>query len=215
MSQLQVVHLSMPESVLENEFQLTTIQANRSRFVTMCRWVVEIVNGRIKRDYRLFRHVFNNRSAPHLKEDLRIACALINKYHVVIDDHPDAALYASIAKARLLLPNHLSDFVNRENMNRRSVNFQRIDGNHPQLNSFPKLSIEQLKIFALGTYQIKQAVSYYGEHVRHSGTYIVEINQEVDEDVPLILGLNNYLLRGRIRSRHISNIRSRHIMFIC
>lgn len=91
-------------------------------------------------------------------------------------------------------------------MNRRSVNFQRIDGNHPQLNSFPKLSIEQLKIFALGTYQIKQAVSYYGEHVRHSGTYIVEINQEVDEDVPLILGLNNYLLRGRIRSRHISNI---------
>lgn len=99
MSQLQVVHLSMPESVLENEFQLTTIQANRSRFVTMCRWVVQIVNGRIKRDYRLFRHVFNNRSAPHLKEDLRIACALINKYHVVIDDHPDAALYASIAKA--------------------------------------------------------------------------------------------------------------------
>lgn len=39
----------MPETVNENEFQLTTLQANNSRFVTMCRWVVEVVNEGIKR----------------------------------------------------------------------------------------------------------------------------------------------------------------------
>ncbi|CAH2109159.1 unnamed protein product [Euphydryas editha] len=31
------------------------------------------------------------------------------------------------------------------------------------------------------------------------------VNREVDEEVLLVLGLNNYLLRGRIRSRRISN----------
>ncbi|KAH9636739.1 hypothetical protein HF086_007637 [Spodoptera exigua] len=75
----------MPESLLENEHQLTTQQANRSRLVTMCRWVVEIVNGGIKRDYRLFRHVFNNRAAMHLNDDFRICCALLNKFHVTIN----------------------------------------------------------------------------------------------------------------------------------
>ncbi|KAL0860541.1 hypothetical protein ABMA27_009912 [Loxostege sticticalis] len=194
----------MPETVNENEFQLTTLQANNSRFVTMCRWVVEVVNGRIKRDFRLFRHVYNNRAARHLKGDLKIACALLNKYHRLIEDPPEAALYVTIAKARQLLPNHLSDFVYRENMNRRSALFQTIDGNNPHLDTFPQLSIDDLKRFALGTYQLKQAVSYYGEHVRQTGTYTIEINNQVDEDIPLVLGQNNYLLRGRIRSRHVS-----------
>lgn len=40
----------MPESLLEGEHQLTTEQANRSRCVTICRWVVEVVNGCFKRD---------------------------------------------------------------------------------------------------------------------------------------------------------------------
>lgn len=76
--------------------------------------------------------------------------------------------------------------------------------NHPQLNSFPKLNINDLKRFALGTYQLKQARSYYGEHIRSSGTYCIEVNTEIDEDVPLILGLNNCLVRARIKSRHVS-----------
>lgn len=89
-------------------------------------------------------------------------------------------------------------------MNRRSALFQTIDGNNPHLDTFPQLSIDDLKRFALGTYQLKQAVSYYAEHVRQTGTYTIEINNQVDEDIPLVLGQNNYLLRGRIRSRHVS-----------
>ncbi|XP_028165896.1 uncharacterized protein LOC114356746 [Ostrinia furnacalis] len=195
----------MPESLLENEHQLTTQQANRSRFVTMCRWVVEVVNGRIKRDFRLFRHVFNNRAAMHLKDDFKIGCALLNKFHVAIDDPPEALEYVAIAKNRLFLENHLASYVENENLNRRRAIFQTIDGNHPHLVRFPKLLITDLKRFALGTYQLKQARSYYGEHVRHSGIYSVEINNEIDDDIPLILGLNNYLLRGRIKSRHVSS----------
>ncbi|XP_072946923.1 uncharacterized protein [Epargyreus clarus] len=195
----------MPESLLENERQLTTEQANRSRLVTMCRWVIEVVNGRVKRDFRLFRHVFNNRAAMHLKDDFRISCALLNKFHIVIDNPPEALEYVTIAKSRLSLVNHLATYVEQENINRRRVCFQTIDSNNPHLDRFPRLTISDLKRLALGTYQMKQARSYYGEHVRQSGMYSVEINNELDDDVPLVLGLNNYLLRGRIKSRHVNS----------
>lgn len=141
----------MPESLLEGEHQLTTLQANRSRFVTMCRWVVEIVNGRIKRDYRLFRNVFSNRAAKHLMADLKIACALINKFHPPIEDPPHAAQYVTIAKRRLYMPNYLSEYVELENINRRRAIFTTIEGNIPHLERFPILTIDDLKRFALGT----------------------------------------------------------------
>ena len=99
----------MQESLLDNEYQLTTQQANRSRFLTMCRWVVDVVNGRIKRDYRLFRHVFNYRAALHLKDNFKICCALINKFHKYIEDPPEAAEYVIRAKNRLALENHLNN----------------------------------------------------------------------------------------------------------
>ncbi|KAI5651563.1 DDE superfamily endonuclease domain-containing protein [Phthorimaea operculella] len=186
----------MPESLLEDQHQLTTQQANRSRMLTMCRWVVEVVNGWVKRDFRLFRYVFNNRAAMHLWDDFRICCALLNKFHVPIENPPEASEYVTIARSRLTMENHLANCVDAGHFNRRRVNFETIDSNHPHLQRFPQLTINDLKRFALGTYQIKQARSYYGEHVRESGIYSVEINNEIDEDLPLILGVNNYLLRG-------------------
>lgn len=77
--------------------------------------------------------------------------------------------------------------------------------NNPHLDGFPRLTINDLKRFALGTYQLKQARSYYGEHIRRTGIYFVEVNDAVEDDLPLILGLNNYLLRGRIKSRHVTS----------
>ncbi|XP_034839386.1 uncharacterized protein [Maniola hyperantus] len=195
----------MPESLLEGQHQLTTRQANKSRCVTMCRWVVEVVNGRIKRDFKLFRQDYFNKAAKHLMEDFRIACALTNKFHPVIEDKQEYYEYLEIAKQRLNMPNHLADIVQREQLNRRRSMFQNIDGDHPHLEQFPRLTIEQLKKFALGTYQLKQARSYYGEHIRQDGTYVVEINESIEEDLPLVLGVNNYLLRGRVKSRHVSS----------
>lgn len=86
----------MPEYFLDGENLLTTIQANKSRCVAMCRWVIEIVNGRIKRDSRLFRNVFDNRAAIHLMEDFRIAFALLDKFYPLIEDIPEAREYANI-----------------------------------------------------------------------------------------------------------------------
>lgn len=36
------------------------------------------VNGRFKRDFKLFRHIFFNLALPHLIEDYKIAAALMN-----------------------------------------------------------------------------------------------------------------------------------------
>ncbi|KAH9636341.1 hypothetical protein HF086_003641, partial [Spodoptera exigua] len=47
-----------PESLDPGETQLNTEQANKTRKVTLCRWVVEVVNGRFKRDFKLFRQRF-------------------------------------------------------------------------------------------------------------------------------------------------------------
>lgn len=45
--------IHMPESLQASETQLSTLAANKSRTVTICRWVVEAVNGIFKQSFRL------------------------------------------------------------------------------------------------------------------------------------------------------------------
>lgn len=142
----------MPESLTENEHQLTTLQANKSRCITMCRWVVE-------RDFKLFRQDFFNRAAKHLMIDFRNGCALTNKFHPVIVNKPEASEYLAIARERLHLDNVLANTVRTESLNRRRANFETIDSHHPHLDQFPRLSIPDLKKLALGTYQHKLALT--------------------------------------------------------
>lgn len=195
----------MPESLAEGEHQLTTLKSNKSRCITMCRWVVEVVNGRIKRDFKLLRQDYFNRALSHMMDDFRIACALTNKFHPLIENKPEHTEYLEIAKTRIHLQNHLGDFIINENINRRRAVFTAIDGNIPQLRDFPKLGQVELKRFALCSYQIKQARSYYGEHIRQNGIYHIEVSEAFEEELPLVLGTNNYLVRGRIKSRHVSS----------
>ncbi|CAK1587675.1 unnamed protein product [Parnassius mnemosyne] len=115
----------VPLSPADGESQLTTRDANKSRAVTMCRWVVEVVNG-----------IFKS----------------------------------------------------------------------------PVLTYSDLILIACGTYQLKQARSYYGEHIRFNGSYRIEVCN--DHRSSIMEGINLSpscsLLRARIASRHIS----RKIYFI-
>ncbi|XP_050563593.1 uncharacterized protein LOC126912994 [Spodoptera frugiperda] len=195
----------MPESLLEGKNQLTTEQANRSRCVTMCRWVVEVVNGRIKRDFKLFRQEYFNRASTHLMLDFNIACALLNKFHAPIADRLDAQQFLELAKTRLNTINHLGAYIQNENINRRRAIFLTIDAEHPHLDTFPRLTLYDLMTVALGSYQLKQARSYYGEHVRRNGKYEIELANDIEDDLPLILGMDKYLVRGQIKSRNVSS----------
>jgi hypothetical protein len=66
-------------SFLEKAHQHTTLEANQSRLITKNRWVVESVNGIIKK-WKYLDNVVINMNIPYVGDDFRFVCALINKY---------------------------------------------------------------------------------------------------------------------------------------
>lgn len=194
----------MPETKYHGADQLTTEQANRSRLVTICRWVVEVINGRFKRDFKLFKQDYFNRALNHMFEDFKIAASLINAFQEPIHDNVHAAAFVDIINDRMNRPNHLADYVVRNNINRQRAPFESITGDQPIFDDFPNLSENDLILFGLNTYQIKLARSYYAEHLRQ-GLYNIEVYRDGQ-----ISGLNEYIeerdvwmLRVRIQSRHV------------
>lgn len=187
-----------------NETQLSTSDANKSRLITMCRWVVEAINGRIKRDFKIFREKYFNRALPDMFADFRIAAALINTFQQPYEDSQYAASFIQLIDEKINKPNLLADYVEENSLNRRRTTFRRMEANHVDYIDFPRLTREDLILFALGTYHIRIAKSYCYEHMRNSGVYEIELFRNSE-----LINLNNYgnttnvLIRGRIQSRHI------------
>lgn len=98
----------------------------------------------------------------------------------------------------------MGEYIQNENINRRRAIFLTIDAEHPHLDTFPRLSLHDLVTVALGSYQIKEVRSYYGEHVRRNGKCEIELANDIEDDLPLVLGTDKYLVRGRIKLRHVS-----------
>lgn len=197
----------MPASVAVGETQLTTSQANESRMLTMVRWVVEVINGRIKRDFKLFRQEYFHNAMSHMFADFRIAAALTNAFHVPIKDNIQAPAFLERIALRREMPNVLAEYVQRRRLNGQRIAFQNMDAALPGLETFPRLTQDDLILLALGTYQLKLTNSYYAEHIRPDGEYTiglyrdsVELTQNLNEaGIP---GESLWLLRGRIKSRH-------------
>ncbi|XP_045453701.1 uncharacterized protein LOC123662980 [Melitaea cinxia] len=196
----------MPDSLLEGEHQLTTQQANRSRCVTLCRWVVEAVNGHLKRDFKLLRQDYFNKSVPNMMQNFQIAASLLNRFGVRFRDRDDSNEIVAIIRERINFENNLALLIEELNMNRRFAVFQSITADRDNLFMFPRLSYNDLVLFGLGTYQIRQARSYYGEHIRFHGSYIIEICRDTQDFSQYNLrGSGDItLIRGKIKSRHIS-----------
>lgn len=183
------------------ESQLTTEQANESRMVTICRWVVEVVNGRFKRDFKLLRQKYFNKALRHMFNDFKIAAAILNHFHEPIADNQYADRIVEEIRLKLDTPNVLYNYVERKRLNQRRADFVRLEANDVE---FPIYTEEQVILLALGTYQIKLARSYCSEHLQN-GIYTIEIyRQNALEDLP-DYGINedSSLMRGRIQSRHI------------
>lgn len=185
----------------------STLAANKTRAVTICRWVIEAVNGIFKEQFKLFRQEFFNRASAHLMIDFSIAAALINKFYTRYTDRTDASQIVEVIHQKMFLNNTLADFVNNNNYNRRRAHFISINVDSNNVTDFPRLSYEDLILIACGTYQLKQARSYYGEHIRFDGSYTVEVCREAHLSnlrEELSLSENTWLLRRKIQSRHVS-----------
>ena len=59
----------------------TAEDANQSREVTMVRWVIESVNGRIKNVFKYFGGTLRNLSIPKTRKLFSICCALLNNFY--------------------------------------------------------------------------------------------------------------------------------------
>lgn len=96
------------ETKERNANQFTTEQANKTTLVTISRWMVEVINGRFKGDFKLFRQDYFNRALGHMFKDFQIAAALLNSFHEPITDSVNAATFVDIINERMNRPNHLA-----------------------------------------------------------------------------------------------------------
>lgn len=60
------------------------------------------------------------------------------------------------------------------------ITSKKAKANNEALDIFPQMDYSDLVLFALGIYQIKQARSYYGEHIRQNISFVVEMSNEVE-----------------------------------
>lgn len=77
-------NVQMPEFIKKKLGQLTTAQANSSRKVTACRYVVETPNGHMQTIWRLFDRTWITYDLPNAMTDYRIGASLINKFYVTM-----------------------------------------------------------------------------------------------------------------------------------
>lgn len=194
----------IPPTKARGSSQLSTDEANKSRLITICRWVIEATNGRIKQCFKLLRQTYFNKALKHMFIDFRIAASLINAFHPVVVDNSHATEFIRIINSKINMPNLLYDYVELKSLNRQRAIFLRIDANHLFID-FPRMVENDIIMYALGTYHLKLSKSYVAEHLR-DGVYIMEVCREDSlpdlQDCNIFLN-NVWLLRGRIQSRHV------------
>lgn len=207
----------IPASRGTSRTQLKWDEANESRRITKCRYIVEDINGRMKTQFRLFDHVYVNKSLSHFMDDFRNAGSIYNRFlHRTYNDEGNVdALYANTMLTRIKKPNYLATLINGEirqaNNRHRANTFDSIESD---LIVFPRLTEDDLKLIALGTYQLKQAISYYSETVKGDGDYRMGFSL----CKPNILTLHvaqkykinvqdPQLIRCKLRSRHSGSVK--------
>ena len=162
--------------------QLTSLQANETRFVTKIRWTIEDINGKCKQSFRALDGTIQNKMLPHIVDDLKIACALINCFHSrKISDVEDGIEIAREMKNRLTVKNDLEYLLNKKPKNR----FEKID--ESELIDFPKLSVEEIrKKITFGWYQINQTLGYLAEHFDKNGDIEIKIGKNNNGDFNIV-----------------------------
>jgi hypothetical protein len=183
----------MPTCKPINKNQLTTIEANQSRFVTKTRWTVEAINGLLKTMFRANDKVVDNKSLYHSIDDYKIAASIINKYHPrLFSDKDNETLITTNMKDRLYTPNKLEPYI--DSINRKKKVFTEIPLN--SVTDFPKLKLNDIRDhITLGSYQLKQALTYLN-NVNSIEKYTSKTN---------LIDSNQTLIRTQIKSRHSSS----------
>lgn len=135
-------------------------------------------------------------------QEFSIAAALLNHFAVQFRERTNVHEILQIIEEKIFLNNELAEIVNQNNLNMRQTMFQNITNTNIR---FPKLTNNDLELIALGTYQIRQAKSYVGEHLRAHGMYAIQVCRDETPLEGIFGGSQPSILRARIKSRHIGS----------
>ncbi|KAJ8683762.1 hypothetical protein QAD02_019554 [Eretmocerus hayati] len=175
-----------------NQKQLSTVEANESRKVTKCRWVVEAVHGIIGRKCKLLHNQVDNKLLPKIGLYARIACYLHNEYGRKLnsDSGMEDAIFVRMTQD-VHNSNQLALEVEEKRWNRRSSLLLKVTSN--DIQDFPEMTENDLKILFTGSYQLSQAVSYLAEIYDDDGNIALSYVKESPDTI-----------KFEVRSRHIN-----------
>lgn len=132
----------MPD-FLNGRRRFDALEANRSRFISKIRWVVESANGRVKH-FKWLNQTIQNSTIPQVREYLQIACALVNAYRApAISSFSNDNQIAAKMLTCLHEPNLLRTRLDNETL--RWSNHVASD-----LIDFPVLTIDQIRLITVG-----------------------------------------------------------------
>jgi hypothetical protein len=164
--------VAMPVCSVHQGKQMSKYDANKSRIVTKVRYIVEVQNMRLKR-FRSLERVGKNKSLGSLRADIRIVACLLNETLVLFEYEPGTESYvAATIKKRLNLENRLVKQVDERGLDRKRKVFETKDA--ATFNEFPSLTKEDLQDLTLGTYQLKQGITYSVEHITAKNRFEIE-----------------------------------------
>ena len=192
--------------LLENAAQFETADANRARLITKTRWIIEARNGHLKSLFKFFANLISTSHVSNLNDFLRIAGAIINKYHgpILMADADEHMAEQMLLQAQER--NAVQDRVNNENLRNRRAHWVTLNDAHIPL--FPQLTMQYLKELTFGTYQLHLAPSYIQDTLLRNDEDIYD-----DEEQMIDLDLNTNepgFFRARIFSR-FSNAKSHQV----
>lgn len=155
----------------------------------MNRCVVEAVNARIKNVFPYFKHTIEGSYVPKIMRFNRIACAISNKYFPPLFTDKDFHDVILQELADLTTKtNELKEEIDRLGIQRMTARWEKATGN--SVPDFPVLSMEDLKRFTLGVYQIKIAERYIACHMKGDNQFGIFLHRE-----------NDGIIRAKIQSR--------------
>jgi len=180
----------MPSLLPKRSKQFTTLDGNNSRRVTMLRWLVESVNGRIKNVFKFFDSTIPITYLPLLGSLFRISCALSNACSPAL--FTDSAESLSLVQTTLdKMPglNRLQEYIEEEGLEHKRTCWR--TATQESVIDFPRITDDDMKIITLGVYQTTLASSYTALHMDENSTYGIYYHIE-----------ERHLLRAKIESRY-------------
>ena len=129
---------------LNGRCRFDALEANRSRFISKIRWVVESANGRVKH-FKWLNQTIQNTTIPQIRNYLQITCALINAYRApAISSFSNHDQIVTKMLAYLHVPN-----LRRTRLNNEVLHWSNNDVSN--LVDFPILTIDQIRLITVGT----------------------------------------------------------------